>query len=191
MRGIGEQPMWFAAMIFAALLQTSEGDLVAWESETDGSGLFSYTCTKGDEPFLFGLENGSGGISIKSYGVLEVYNPPGWTSEIATNGFISWSYTNQGIWFIEDIPVTFSVLSSYTNAALYDRSLGDPIYPSGVVGGGVYTTNHIGAIGGVAPVGFESFSFLGPAIPEPSTGALLLIALVFCKGIWRVHSTTQ
>jgi hypothetical protein len=185
MRSIGKLTTWLLVMTLAALLESSKGDLVAWESDTDGNGLFSYTCTKGDEPFLFGLEDGSGGIAIKSYGVLEVYNPPGWTSETGTNGYISWSYTNQGIWFIEDIPVTFSVLSSYTNTILYDRPLSDPSYSRGIVFGGVYTTNHTGAAGGSVPVGFESFSFLGPAIPEPSTGALLLIALIVCKGISR------
>ena len=100
-----------------------------------------------------------------------------------TNDFISWTYTNQDVWLIEDIPVTFSVLSSYTNATVYDRSQSDLTYPRGIVAGEVYNTNHID----LAFVGFQEFSYIGPAIPEPSTTAFFLMALTFCIRIWRAH----
>src|SRR5215218_5059100 len=63
-------------------------------STDDGHGLYSYTFSRGDEPYIWGFSNTNEVILMKSYGIIETLQPPGWTSTVDSSGMITWCYTN-------------------------------------------------------------------------------------------------
>ena len=157
----------FTQTALADLSWTYTGSLLTVVSFTDENGFFSYTFTRGPDPFLWGMDL-SGGIVIRSYGIQAVFDPVGWESTVDNSGNITWEYVDEGTWFIEDVPVTFSLQSSISQSTMYDST--DPSYPRGVVMGGTYDMNYE-----YEAVGFERFHHFGP-VPEPSTAILLLVA---------------
>jgi len=168
-----------AAFCFLLTAPRSHGQpLPAFVSSTnDGNGLFSYTFTVGDASYVWGLKGdpatGTGSIGMTFYGVVEVINPAGWHSSVNPQGWVQWRFTN-GIAYLGQPPVTFSIRSSSTVPAAYDDS---PGYPRGSILGSVYDINTHDHLAG----GFQTFPYLGPAIPEPATvpmlaaGAVLLL----------------
>ena len=157
---------------------THHGLVLTVDSYTDGFGYFSYTFTRGSEEAMFGGESGSGGITIKAYGVQNVFDPAGWQSTQSTlyaENSLQWQYVGPGEWFIDDNPIVFAYQSSITQFGVYDDGFAgsNSAFPMGIVVGDIYDLNYYPA----GPVGFESFEHFGP-IPEPSSMALIGIGLL-------------
>ena len=83
-------------------------DALSVTSSTDGNGLYTYTFSKGSQPYVWGLSTTTA-IYLKSYGVLETSQPTNWSAKFDGSGRIVWSVAN-GIAFL-DAPVTVSVRS--------------------------------------------------------------------------------
>ncbi len=169
-----------AAIAFLATAQASHayismtytGSQVTVISGDDESGYFSWEVTRGPTPFLFGVDSaGLGSFNMPAYGVQSVTDPAGWSSTMS-GGQVIWTYDGPGVWFIEDVPVTFGYQSSITAAS---------VYGSGIVIGDLYDLGHNPVIG----VGFENFDGFAP-IPEPGTWALLVMgAATICACRFR------
>jgi hypothetical protein len=153
-------------------------DFLNVTSTTDGNGLYSYTFSLGNQPFVWGLGPDSGNFYLQSHGILEVITPPGWGATVDANEGISLQPIS-GLVFIGEPPVTFSVLSSSTQSVLYDGLPGSVPYPSGVIVGGFYTYpdhQHPEAA-------FMYFPMVGPQeVPEPASFELLVFAALIGGG---------
>ena len=162
-KSLGLATLLAATLIFASSWMAIAGETVSVSSTTDGHGLYSYTFELGSQPYVWGLQSNNGNIFIKSHGILEVISPPGWIATVDTREFITWQPTN-GLVFVGQPPLTFSVISSNTNSILYVPSAEpDPVYPAGIIGGSLYTIpDHQGVA-----LGYETFSFLGPQLNSP------------------------
>ena len=149
-----------ATLIFASTWMALAQGNVSVSSTTDGHGLFSYTFDLGSTSYVWGISPDNGDIYIQSHGILEVITPPGWAATVDVNEFITWQPTN-GTIYIGQPPLTFSIISSYTNSILYDQwGTSDPVYLKGLIGGTLFTVPDHQGVGG----GFETFSFLGPQV---------------------------
>jgi hypothetical protein len=143
----------------AYISMTYTGLMVTVESGDDESGYFSWTLTRGPDPFLWGMD--PGGVMLPAYGVQSVTDPADWTSVIIDDT-ICWSYTGPGVWIIDAVPVTFGYQSSITTSRTYGQG--------GNVNGAVYDLGY----NPVGPVGWEKFACFAP-IPEPGTIALFVV----------------
>jgi hypothetical protein len=152
-----------ATLVFAPTWMAPAQEYVSVSSTTDGQGLFSYTFDLGDTSYVWGMSQASGNIFIPSHGILDVISPPGWLATVDANEFITWQPTNSTI-YIGQPPLTFSVISSYTNSILYDQwGVSDAVYMKGFISGTLFTISDHQSVGG----GFETFSFLGPQVNLP------------------------
>lgn len=145
----------------ADLTMVYTGMAVTVESYTDENGYFSWTFTRGTNDYLWGLSEDSHGIWVPTVAVQNVSDPPGWQSQIG--GYVNWTYTNAGTWFIENEAITFS----------YQSEVAEPIVASGFLVGDLFNLDH----SPVPASGYEWFTALMP-IPEPppSLFALLVFA---------------
>ena len=132
------------------------------ETTNHGGGLFTYTFKRGNLPYVWALgesESYTGGvISLQSYGVLDVQEPPGWMHTVSSSGLITWTVTD-GPGFLDE-PVEFSVLSCLTESKAYtyfdDGIVG---YIAGVVVALPDRTDYLGG-------GYQVFDFTGPVLPR-------------------------
>jgi hypothetical protein len=154
------------ALILAAALFCTWGpralaDPLSVTCTNDGNGLYSYTFAQGDDPYVWGI-GGTATLSMPSYGVLQTFQPPGWSATLDPDGWISWQVTN-GLVYLED-PVTLAVRSTFTASRLYDGAYGASPFPAGYIVGVVYSLpDHVAFLGG-----YEAFPFIGPdPIPPP------------------------
>jgi len=158
-------------------------------SGTDSNGVYYYSITSGDESLTFG---GVGILAfrIPSKEIIEIFSTEGWTSAISDNVAL-WFCTNKNA-CITDQPVNFSLRSAVNEWTTYNKE--SEMYPAGKVFGSVYYTNGIlyttdsgteEMIVSENIVGYESFDFTGPIIPEP-TLLFLLVAVPWL--IIRRHS---
>ncbi len=131
-------------------------DALSVTSSTDGNGLYTYTFSKGSQPYVWGLSTTTA-IYLQSYGVLETSQPTNWTANFDGSGRIVWSVAN-GIAFL-DAPVTVSVRSIFKTSRMYTNWGDDPIvFRQGFVLGQIYDiTNHT-----VLGEGVENFASVGP-----------------------------
>lgn len=138
------------------------------QSSSDGSGNFTYTIWgSSDNPdFSFYFTPGSGTISIQAYGVLEIQSPPDWQGSVRSDGLVTWQYAGPGGVWIHDVPLTFTLHSSISTATLYD---GETLYPRGITSGPFCEFGNPNNGGW----GMETFSYVGPVVPEPSASAIL------------------
>ncbi len=148
-------------LVILVVVNTAQGFPCLVESTNHGGGLFSYTFRRGDDPYVWRLGTNGGFILLQSHRVLEVQDAPGWTHSISSSGLITWTVPS-GIQFLDE-PVTFSVRSSLTDSVTYAGGTnGNNI---GRIIGTVYElpgrTNYLGG-------GFQSFGFVGPALPSLS-----------------------
>jgi hypothetical protein len=58
------------------------------ESTTDGTGWFTYTFSRGNAQYVWGLDPVGGAILIRSSGMLEIQDPPGWKHTVDDTGLI-------------------------------------------------------------------------------------------------------
>jgi hypothetical protein len=137
------------------------------QSTSDGNGNFAYTLWgSSDNPdFSFYFTPGSGTISLQACGVLDIQTPPGWQGSVSSGGLVTWQYAGPGGAWLHDVPVTFGVHSSISEATLYD---GETLYPRGMTSGPYceYGNPNNGGWG------TESFSYIGSVVPEPSAATL-------------------
>jgi len=170
-----------AILILASAWMASAQSSVSVTSSTDGNGLFSYTFNLGTSPYVWGISPDNGDIVMQSHGILDIISPPGWAATVDANELITWQPTS-GTVYVGESPLTFSVLSSYTDSTVYDQwGVEDPTYLAGLIGGSLYTiSDHQGVA-----LGYETFSFVGPQVPEPSALALGVLALLLVKPIRR------
>jgi hypothetical protein len=147
---------------------------ISVSSTHDGTGLFSYTFTLGNPNFAWGFSTNQTTLTMRFHGVQTVFSPAGWTSQVDTNDFVTWRYLNADLVLLGDPSITFTIQSSSTTTALYDRfGPPDPDYPRGIVVGAIYDAPNRTPLFG----GYETFSYVGPAVvPEPSSSALFLTA---------------
>ena len=138
------------------------------QSSSDGSGNFTYTFWGStDNPdFSFYFTPGSGTISIQAYGVLGIQGPPNWQGSVRSDGLVTWQYTGPGGVWIHNDPITFTLQSSIPTATLYD---GETLYPHGIAAGPFCEFGNPNNGGW----GTETFSYIGPEVPEPSVTAIL------------------
>ena len=144
------------SLVWAQAAQADNSLVVV--STNNGRGLYSYTFSRGIASYFWGVP-GTGVILIQSYGILQTSQPPGWSVSIDTNSLVTWQHTN-GIGYL-DLPVTFSILSSYPVPKTYDGIISSP-FSVGFLLGGVYSAHDGNALGG----GFTEFIFTGPD-PNP------------------------
>ena len=161
------------------------GTMISVQSSTDSNGVYSYSVSLGNEPLTFGGE-GSLSMQIPSQYVQDIVSPDGWISELSEDG-VMWSCTNNDA-RITSQPIVFSLKSSIAGWTNYITSSDD--YPAGKVIGSVYNTNGTLYTTGIYTndfimsmniVGYESFSFIGPIIPEPTLLLLITIPLLIIR----------
>jgi len=128
-------------------------------SSNNGTGRFSWSYTKGDEPFIWRLDSVNGTIGIQTYGVEQVFTPSGWSVSNDGNDFLQWTYTS-GTWYVENTAVVFAVQSTFTNSTLYTNDIGE-FFPKGTLIGTICDTDHVA----IAP-GLERHVITGPQ-PRP------------------------
>lgn len=138
------------------------------QSSADGHGNFTYTLWgSSDNPdFAFYFTPGSGSLSIRAYGVVDIQSPPGWQGSYNAEGLVTWQYVGAGGAWIHDTPLTFGLSSSYGGEAVYSPGVAaGPFCEYGNPNNGGWGT--------------ERFSYLAPAVvPEPSAMALCLLGTV-------------
>src|SRR5881392_2440133 len=100
-----------------ASLSSALGQGLSVSSSTDGNGLYTYTFSKGTQPFVWGLSINTS-IYLQSYGVIETTQPTNWTASFDTFCRIVWTVPN-GIDYIDD-PVTVTVRSTFKTSRTYD-----------------------------------------------------------------------
>ena len=151
----------------------SHGTFLDVQSSSDGSGNFTYTFwgSSVNPDFSFYFTPGSGTISIQAYGVLGIQSPPDWQGSVRSDGRVTWQYAGPGGAWIHDVPLTFTLNSSISTATLY---AGTSLYPRGVTSGPYCEFGNPNNGGW----GTESFSYLGPIVPEPSATAILAMGAV-------------
>jgi hypothetical protein len=126
-------------------------------SSTDGNGLYTYTFSKGTQPFVWGLSTNSA-IYLQSYGVIETSQPTNWVANFDLFGRIVWNVPN-GIDYIDD-PVTVTVRSVFKIPRTYDSWGEDEpsVFRRGFVLGDAYGLPNHDFIG----PGVEDFVSIGP-----------------------------
>lgn len=155
-----------AGTAFMLVLAAANGATLSVVSSNNGTGLFTWTFTKGDESTVWRLDGTFGSIGIQSYGVQQAFTPAGWAVTNDGSDFLQWTYTN-GTWYMEDTPVAFSIQSVFTNSTLYTNDLGN-FFPNGALAGTICQSNHTP----IAP-GFDQFVITGPQ-PRPNFSSLTL-----------------
>ena len=136
------------------------GGMITVSNYTDGQGLFSWTLTKGADPFVWGFDSAHPGhwIHFQAHGLEQTFTPNGWVASNSTQNMVTWRYTN-GTCFIDTTPVTFAIQSHFTNSVSYTNRALDSFYPSGDLFAKPYTaTNHVEEEG----FGTDWFDFIGP-----------------------------
>ncbi len=163
-----------ATLILASARMVSAQENISVSSTTDGNGLFSYTIDLGSSSYVWGVSSDNGDVYIPSYGILDVISPTGWTASVDAYQGITWVPTSGAV-YLGQPSVTFSIISSSTETALYDQPLGSGGYQKGAVFASLYTqSDHQGVA-----LGYEEFSFIGPeAVPEPSGIVLFSFAVL-------------
>ena len=143
-------------LLICVMVNTAQALPCFVASTNHGGGWFSYTFSRGDDPYVWGLRSTGGFIQMQSYGVLEVLDSPGWTHTISSSGLIVWTVTN-GIVFLDVPPVTFSIRSCLTESATYTQ------FGLGAIVGSVWELpGRTHSLGG----GLQNFAFVGPALPS-------------------------
>ncbi len=137
-------------------------------SYTDGNGLYTYTFDLTPNPEYAWRATG---LYMRSYGILSLTAPAGWSSEFDSFGNITWSATNAAVF--GEPALTFSVLSSITESTTYNIPFGGDPYPRGTALGAELTYPSHVFLGG----GYYTFEYTGPVIPEPSSFAVLGLGL--------------
>lgn len=154
------------------------------QSTSDGNGNFTYKLwgSSDNTDFSFYFTPGSGTIAIQAYGVLDIQTPPDWQGTVSSDGLVTWQYAGPGGAWLHDVPITFGVHSSISEATLYD---GETLYPRGMTSGPYceYGNPNNGGWG------TESFSYVGSVIPEPSAAALFCLGICGAVGAWRRRIT--
>jgi hypothetical protein len=152
---------WLAVALSLLGIQAAHSDdSLTVTCTNNGSGLYSYTFSRGTEYYFWGVLTGSA-IQLRSYGVLQTFQPEGWSGSVDTNGVVAWQYTN-GVGYL-DVPTTFSILSSYAMPTAYEDwlPLGTP-FGRGIISGGVFTARNDDPFEG----GYVTFPYVGPN-PNP------------------------
>jgi hypothetical protein len=126
-------------------------------SSTDGNGLYTYTFSKGTQPFVWGLSTNTA-IYLQSYGVIETSQPTNWVANFDPFGRIVWNVPN-GIDYIDD-PVTVTVRSVFKISRTYSSWGEDEpsVFRRGFVLGYAYGLPNHDLIG----PGIENFVSIGP-----------------------------
>jgi hypothetical protein len=159
-RLLGRRFFLFALVVvgsFFELLPSASGQGLSVSSSTDGNGLYTYTFSKGSQPFVWGLSTNTA-IYLQSYGVVETTQPAHWNVSFDSFGRIVWSVPN-GIDYIDD-PVTLTVRSIFKTSRTYN-SWGEEepsVFRRGYVLGYAYELPSHDVIG----LGLENFVSIGP-----------------------------
>jgi len=145
---------------------TYSGVLLTVTSHTDGTGRYWYHIVRGPQPYVWGFDSGHG-IEMEVHQLVWADGPAGW--QVTTSGAhrVRWEWAGTGIYYIEDSPLTFSVLSAATGSVVYQEG-GTGFFPWGFLSAESYTTDHV-----PVAVGYQFFDYLGP-VPEPTPLSLLL-----------------
>jgi len=174
------------------LALSAEAAMINVQSGTDGTGLYFYTLSCGDEPYWFGGDSNILAVSVASLAILGISTPPGWSSSTDIQNRITWRRTDGAPWLCGTNAVTFSLTSAIHTACWYTGPLDSAEFPCGTVVGEVYGTNGIlfraSSTNGTASanvVGYETFISVGP-VPEPYLLAALCVLLF---GFARRHRT--
>jgi hypothetical protein len=127
----------------------------------DGNGLYSYTFSKGTSSLYFYAVTTNTSILVPSHGVLQTFQPEGWSSSVGTNGWVTWMPTNN-IQYL-NAPTTFSILSSYKVPRDYNDwpPFSGP-FSQGFLTGDLMTNRNDIAVSGT----YYIFPFVGPD-PNP------------------------
>jgi len=131
--------------------------MLSVSSSNNGRGLYSYTFTNGSSVFFWGISPSSPGIYLQSCGVLQTFQPAGWTATVSPGGLVNWQVTNGNFYF--DQGVTLSVLSSSTVPRIYNDPSGSTFFSTGTLLGEIYTNNTPASLLGG---GTASFAYVGP-----------------------------
>ena len=180
---LGDKMNTHAFIIGYVLISTASlASMVNVESYSDGSGIFSYTFSRGDENLFYDLgADGGGGISLRIEGLISVSCPSDWSYEYETglkDGRIHFK-ANVSSWILDTNTISISISSVLTNSIKYSANPSITYYPiytlpysMGVIGGKAVDSDH-NIITGEA----EYFSIIGPsAMPQPSSSSLVLTA---------------
>ncbi|GEM_PF-1417678 len=155
--------------------------MLAVTSVTNGAGLYQYHVARSSDPFLLGGTPELLSFVVRAYHVIGVDSPPGWTASLLTTNTITWRCTNTTTVIINTNALIFTVTSAM-DAIPYDDLADDALYPRGICAGEVYSTNATPVtalqddyVGTINLAGYERFAYLGPIVPEPACGLVLLI----------------
>ena len=140
--------------------------LMTMHSESDSNGLYSYTFASSNTAHVWGIKEtypGASGFYLQSFDVTNIVAPDGWSGIEDPDGYVRFVYTNEGVFFLENTSVTFSIGTIWTNCTTYsNREDHTKYYIRGWVLACAYSaTNHIN----VAP-GYQALNYLGPAVPH-------------------------
>lgn len=174
----------FMALVIAAVVlvhgHAAGAAMVAVTSATNDAGIYRYHVTRSSDPFRLGGSSTMLSFAVRAYHVESVAAPPGWVGSL-TNNTVTWQCTNTGMAVIDTNELVFR-LSSGIGAILYDSLAGDAIYPCGICAGEVIATNGVPLtalqddyVGTVNMAAYERFAHLGPLVPEPAAGLLVLM----------------
>jgi len=143
---------------FFGCLPSAPGQGLLVTSSTDGNGLYTYTFSKGSQPFVWGLNGTNTAIYLQSYGVVQTSQPTNWVASFDAIGRIVWTVTN-GIDYIDD-PVTVTVRSIFKTSRTYNNwGEEEPtIFRRGFVLGYAYELPNHEPLG----LGIENFVSIGP-----------------------------
>ena len=154
--GARSLPALLAAMALASV-EPAFADMLTVTSTNDAHGLFTYTFSRGSDPYVWGLSTNGDAIYMQFYGVSELIPPPNWTASIDSSGRIVWSVTNDLVYL--DSPVTFSVRSIFSTARLYNAAPSAPsAFSQGLVIGDAYQRPNPESFG----LGYEYLDMVGP-----------------------------
>jgi|GEM_PF-591165 len=152
---------------------TSRASMLAVQSTTDSNGLFTYTVLRGPEPYVWGGSNATLSLAFPVLGMQSASASPGWSVTSTAAGVI-WSYTGAVTWLVDTAPAIFAVSSALVMPVAYDSLATTALYQQGTLLGDVFGTNQApyprsvsGEVSSVNVTGYERFSFIGPALPEP------------------------
>ena len=172
------------ACLLAPLL--AQAGMLTVQSTTDSNGMYFYRVSRGTDPVVWGGGGGTLSLTIYSWGVLNTYDPPGWTSVTVTPDVVVWTYADTVPWLVGTESATLSLRSTSPTPVLYDGTASNAVYQQGVLVGQVYSTNGAlyqdipsNATASVNIVGYERFSLIGPSVPEPGllAGAVAVLIL--------------
>ncbi|MCX7002339.1 MAG: hypothetical protein NTV22_03590, partial [bacterium] len=134
------------------------------------------------DPFLLGGTPELLSFAVHAYHVIGVDSPPGWTASLLSTNTITWRCTNATAVIINTNALVFTVNSAMDAAIPYDDMADGALYPRGICAGEVFSTNATPVtaleedyVGTVNLAGYERFAYLGPIVPEPASGLVLLV----------------